>query len=58
MWNDVDPRTDDTRDRSSDARDGGNVDVRDAFSRDLDLPRGAQRERVAHRDREYDLRAS
>ena len=58
MWNDVDPRTDDTRDRSSDPRDGDNVDVRDIFSRDLDLPRGAQRERVAHRDREYDLRAS
>jgi DNA-binding MarR family transcriptional regulator len=58
MWNDVDARTDETRDRSSDPRDGDSVDVRDVFSRDLDLPRGPQRERVAHRDREYDLRAS
>ena len=33
-------------------------EVRDTFSRDLDLPRGADRELVRDRDREYTLRGS
>jgi hypothetical protein len=33
-------------------------DVRDTFSRDLDLPRGPDRELVRDRDREYTLRGS
>jgi hypothetical protein len=62
---------DDPRDRGGDARDLGRggrsgsdprtferVDPRDVFSRDVDLPRGAERERVHVRDREYSLRGS
>ena len=51
-----DPRDDgrwperDTRDRDADPRE--------VFTRDLDLPRGREREVVYHRDREYTLRGS
>jgi hypothetical protein len=46
------------RDRDSRVRDGG-LDPRDVFMRDLDLPRGPDRE-IVHdaRDREYTLRGS
>ena len=46
------------RDRDSRDRDGG-LDPRDVFMRDLDLPRGPDRE-IVHdaRDREYTLRGS
>jgi DNA-binding PadR family transcriptional regulator len=51
---DFDPRDYDSRDR--DGRDIG--DPRDAFMRDLNLPRGADREIVHDRDKEYTLRGS
>ena len=55
---DFDPRDfDDSRDRTEDLRDrdGG---PRKVFTRDLDLPRGREREIVHDRDREYTLRGS
>src|SRR5436305_7902283 len=59
MWDDLDPRSDDARDRDpSDPRDADSRDPRDVFTRDLDLPHGVQRERVHGRDRDYDLRGS
>jgi len=51
---DFDPRDLDPRDR--DTRDGH--DLRDVFSRDLELPRGTDREIVRDRDHEYTLRGS
>jgi DNA-binding MarR family transcriptional regulator len=59
----------DTRDRDSDWRserdregpgqhNGRALDPRDAFVRDLDLPRGHDRELVRDRDREYSLKGS
>lgn len=49
------------RDRDNASRDRADlrsVDPRDAFSRDLDLPRGQDRELVHDRDREYSLDGS
>lgn len=43
------------RDRGALDRD---TDIRDVFTRDLNLPRGLERETVFHRDREYTLRGS
>ena len=55
---DFDPRDfDDPRDRTEDLRDRDG-DPRDVFSRDVDLPRGREREIVHDRDREYTLRGS
>src|SRR6185503_13312448 len=52
-----DPRTaEDPRDRDVRERDG--TDPRDVFLRELDLPRGPDRERVFDGDREYTLRGS
>ena len=51
---DFDPRDLDARER--DSRDIH--DLGDVFSRDLDLPRGADREIVRDRDHEYSLRGS
>ncbi len=60
-----DPRSDDSRDRAEDprdidARDREPSDPRDVFMRNLDLPRGHERDRVhdRDRDREYTLRES
>lgn len=53
-----DPRDDalwPDRDRNSLER---SLDVREPFTRDLDLPRGSERELVRDRDREYTLRGS
>jgi DNA-binding MarR family transcriptional regulator len=48
-----------SRDRGDDARwPERDRDARDAFTRDLNLPRGHQREIVRDRDREYTLRGS
>ena len=44
-----------TRDREDDR---GSIDPRDVFSRDLDLPRGHDRELVRDRDRDYRLNGS
>lgn len=44
--------------RDLDARDREPGNPRDVFMRDLDLPRGHDRERVHDRDREYTLRES
>jgi DNA-binding MarR family transcriptional regulator len=58
MWDDLDPRSLDSRDRGmSDPRDAGG-DPRDVFARDLDLPRGLERERVHVHGHDYELRAS
>lgn len=59
MWDGPDPRTDDSRERTEDPRDES-LDPRDAFTRDLDLPRGLERERVyVHEHRQdYHLRGS
>ena len=68
-----DPRwTDDPRDRddrgrelsqgsrggSSDSRERAVIDPRDVFTKDLDLPRGPDRQRVRARDHEVRLRGS
>src|SRR5438874_10052585 len=59
MWDELDPRSDETRDREgSELRYTASVDPRDVFTHDLDLPRGLERERVHGRDRDYDLRGS
>src|SRR5258705_12723015 len=56
-----DPRTaDDPRERDQDPRDRDvrerdRTDPRDVFLRELDLPRGPERERVFDGDREYTL---
>lgn len=60
---DFDPRDSDVRDeaRWSERERGEHdrtVESRDTFSRGLDLPRGADRELVRDRDREYTLRGS
>src|SRR5712671_2847636 len=55
---DFDPRDfDDPRDRTEELRDRDG-DPRDVFIRNLDLPRGREREIVRDRDREYTLRGS
>jgi len=51
---DFDPRDIDPRDRSGRERH----DPRDVFMRDVDLPRGADRELVRDRDHDYSLRGS
>ncbi len=59
MWDDLDPRSLDNRDRdSSDPRELELVDLRDVFARDLDLPQGLERERVHVHGHDYDLRGS
>ncbi|PYR65817.1 MAG: hypothetical protein DMF87_10730 [Acidobacteria bacterium] len=60
---DFDPRDYDSRDearspdRDLESRDR-ELDPREAFTRDVNLPRGTEREIVRHRDREYTLRGS
>jgi DNA-binding MarR family transcriptional regulator len=51
---DFDPRDHDLRDRGN----AGRPDPRDVFMRDVELPRGVDREIVRHRDHEYTLRGS
>ena len=46
------------RARTYDDRDRDHHDPRDALLRDLDLPRGAEREFVVDRDRVYELNAA
>src|SRR2546422_7007936 len=59
-----DPRTpEDARERGEDprdrdARERDRTDPRDVFLRELDLPRGPERERVFDGNREYTLRGS
>jgi hypothetical protein len=65
MWRDIDPRAPEReRPEPGLGRVGGynetesghnSDDARDAFTRDLDLPRGTSRERVRVNDREYRL---
>lgn len=58
MWDSLDPRSRDSRERDdSDARDAV-PDPRDVFTRDLDLPQGLERERVHVHDHDYELRGS
>jgi hypothetical protein len=59
MWDSPDPRDVDRRDRAArDIRTIDATDPRDVFTRDLDLPRGLERERVHVHGRDYDLRGS
>ena len=59
MWDDLDPRSLDNRDRDpDDPREVGPIDPRDVFAHGLDLPRGLERERVHVHGHEYDLRGS
>jgi hypothetical protein len=53
-----DPRERDEDPRDRDGRERDRTDPRDVFLRELDLPRGPQRERVFDGDREYTLRGS
>ena len=63
MYRDIDPPRPQEQERPDISR-GGRVgaddhrpaperDYRDVFMRDLALPRGAEREQVRHRDRDY-----
>src|SRR5688572_9226847 len=55
----IDPRANDSRDRnSSDPRDEAPTDARDVFTKNLDLPRGAEREHVRVAGDDYRLRGS
>jgi DNA-binding MarR family transcriptional regulator len=59
MWDDLDPRSLDSRDRDpSDPREAGPTDPRDVFAQGLDLPRGLERDRVHVHGHEYELRGS
>lgn len=59
MSDDLDPRSGDSRDRDpSDPRDRQSADPREVFTRDLDLPRGLEREHVHVHGEEYRLRGS
>lgn len=67
MWRDLEPRSvDDERPSPSRGSRAGSdapqadaaTTDRDPFTRDLDLPRGARRERVVVRERQYELRGS
>jgi hypothetical protein len=68
MSRDIEPRLrDDEDDRPDPGRGGGptedfrateRTDPRDVFARAVDLPKGAERERVDFRDHAYDLRGS
>jgi hypothetical protein len=61
MFDDLDPRSHDDREREAqDPRDGESRDPADVFTRGLDLPTGADRERVhvPEHDQDYYLRGS
>jgi DNA-binding MarR family transcriptional regulator len=59
MWDALDPRNDDTRDRdAADPRDADPIEPRDVFTQGLNLPRGLERERVHTHDHDYQLRGS
>jgi hypothetical protein len=58
MWDELDGRALDSRDRDSDPRQAGSADPRDVFADGLDLPRGLERERVHVHGQNYELRGS
>lgn len=59
MWDSLDPRSLDTREREpSGTRGTRSLDPRDVFANGLDLPRGLERERVHVHEQEYELRGS
>src|SRR5438046_6779106 len=59
MWDDLDPRSLDSRDRDPhDPRGLEPIDPRDVFAQGLDLPRGLERERVHVHEHDYDLSGS
>src|SRR5687767_3888402 len=58
MFDALDPRSSDPRDRDADGRDREPVDPRDVFTQELDLPRGLDREPVIDDDERYALRGS
>ena len=58
MWDELDPRTNNSRERDTSDDPGRAQDIRDVFSEGLDLPRGLERERVHVGERDYELRGS
>lgn len=58
MWETLDPRHDDNRDRDRQTEVPEVSDARDVFTRDLALPRGRDRERVRTREHDVRLRGS
>ena len=57
MWDDLDPRSLDSRDRDpGDPREP--IDPREVFAQGLNLPRGLERERVHVHGQDYELRGS
>ena len=60
MFDSLDPRSHDSREREAHDRRDESLDPRDVFTRDLDLPHGPERERVhVHgHDQDYQLRGS
>jgi DNA-binding MarR family transcriptional regulator len=58
MWDLLDPRDADSRDRAVEHRQGEPIDPRNVFTQGMNLPRGAERERVPTRDRDVNLRGS
>ncbi len=58
MWDDLDPRSLDSREREPASRGHELLDPRDVFAQGLDLPRGLERERVHVHEHDYDLRGS
>src|SRR2546422_5918970 len=57
MFDSPDPRSSDSREREGpDPRDAHALDPRDVFTRDLDLPRGLERERVHVHEHRQDYR--
>lgn len=58
MWDSLDPRSLDSRERDGSEPRDRSSDPRDVFTSGLDLPRGLERERVYVHEHEYDLRGS
>jgi DNA-binding MarR family transcriptional regulator len=58
MWDHVDPRSVESRDRAAFEARERSIDPRDVFADALDLPRGLERERVHVNGHDYELRGS
>src|SRR5438128_12656404 len=58
MFDDLDPRSLDSRDRDPSGARDAEADPRDVFARDLDLPCGPARERVQVQGHDYHVRGS
>jgi DNA-binding MarR family transcriptional regulator len=58
MWDPIDPRSVDSRERDAQGTRERPIDPRDVFTDGLDLPRGLERERVHVNGHDYELRGS